>query len=168
MNIHVKTALTLSTLAVLVLLGVTWGWAAMTTPFPHRTAAPLCSQTTVHSGDRVAPPQVTVSVFNASQRTGLAGATLAGFQAQGFGAGNVGNAPKGTHVAYAQVWTQDPTNPAVRLVKSRLGPKAHVVRKTHHGPGVVVMVGVGFNNVLRGLPSVKVTKTATICTPPTA
>jgi hypothetical protein len=170
MNIHIKAALTLATLAVLVLLGVTWGWAALTTPFPHlgSTTPAACVATTVHPGERIAPPRVTVSVFNASQRVGLAGRTMAEFQGQGFGPGNVGNAPRGTHVAYAQVWTKDPTNPAVRLVRSRLGRPARVVEKTHHGPGVIVMVGARFDKLVRGVPSVKVRKTTTVCAPPTS
>lgn len=167
MNIHVKTALTLSTLAVLVLLGVTWGWGALTSPFPHRNtdSTAVCVPTTVHAGDRIAPPKVTVSVYNASQRVGLAGRTMAEFQGQGFAPGNVGNAPKGAQVAFAQVWATDRTDPAVRLVLSRLGPSAHVARKTHHGPGVVVMVGPRFTKLVQGKPSVKVTRTTTVCAP---
>jgi len=164
---HLKTLLTLGVLAVLVLVGLTWGWSAMTTPFPHTTAAKVCVQTTLQPGDRVAAPKVTVSVYNASDRVGLADRTMAAFEAQGFGAGKVANAPKGTTVNYAQVWTHDPQNPAVLLVLSRLGPKAHVLGKDPRGPGVTVMVGAGFDKLVDGKSSIKVARSTTICSPPT-
>ena len=119
------------------------------------------------AGEPVAAPKVTVSVFNASDRVGLAERTMASFDDQGFGSGKVGNAPKGTSVFYAQVWTQDPKDPAVRLVLSRLGPHARAVRGPSHGPGVNVLVGEQFEKLVAGKPSVKVTQPTTICAPPT-
>ena len=100
----------------------------------------MCIPTTVQPGTRVSAPEVTVSVYNASTRVGLAERTMSAFEDQGFGAGKVGNAPKGTSVLYAQVWTDDPKNPAVQLVLSRLGPRAHILVKHHararrHGGG---------------------------------
>jgi len=166
-NIHVKTMLTLVVLAGLLLLGVAWGWSSMTKPFPHRASPKACYPTRVQPGERVAPPKVTVSVFNASQRVGLAERTMAAFQDQGFGPGQVGNAPKKTVVHFAQIWSTDRKNPAVRLVASRLGPHASIVAKKHHGPGVVVMVGPQFEQLVEGKQSVKVTAPTTICSPPT-
>lgn len=89
------------------------------------------------------------------------------FENQGFGPGNVGNAPKGTVVQYAQVWSMDPHDPAVRLVVSRLGRLAHVIKKNHSGPGIVVVVGTRFQKLVPGRSSVKVTRPTTICSPPT-
>jgi hypothetical protein len=168
MNIHVKAMLTLAVLAVLLLLGVTWGWSAMTHPFPHTEATKICYPTELRPGDRVAPPDVTVSVFNASQRGGLAEATLSAFQDQGFGKGDVGNAPKKAIVHYAQIWTSDRHDPAVQLVKSRLGPDAAIVDKQHSGAGVIVMVGPLFGKLQPGRQSVKVSEPTTICSPPSA
>jgi hypothetical protein len=167
MNIHVKTLLTLAVLAVLLLLGVTWGWASLTQPFPHRAAQKVCYPTVLQPGDRVSAPKVTVSVFNASERVGLAERTMSAFEDQGFGPGDVGNAPKGTIVHYAQIWTQDRTNPAVQLVASRLGPHASIVDKKHSGHGVIVMVGSQFEKLVQGKQSTKVTRPTTICSPPT-
>ncbi|WP_191907802.1 LytR C-terminal domain-containing protein [Nocardioides cynanchi] len=164
---HVKTLLTLAVLAVLVLVGVTWGWASLTSPFPHRAAAQgPCVTTTLQPGDRVSAPKLIVSVFNASNRVGLAESTMSQFEAQGFGAGDVGNAPQGTSVQFAQVWSTDPRDPAVRLVLSRLGRLAHVIKRTHSGPGVIVVVGTRFQKLVPGLSSVKVTTPTTICSPP--
>jgi LytR cell envelope-related transcriptional attenuator len=167
-NPHVKALTTLGFLLALLLFGVAWGWSAMTTPFPHKAEQKACYPTRVQAGDRVSAPKVTVSVFNASERVGLAERTMSGFEEQGFGPGTVGNAPKGTEVAFAQVWSKDRSNPAVQLVLSRLGPHAKVVARHHGGPGVVVMVGSQFQHLVDGRSSVKVTRTTTICSPPTA
>jgi LytR cell envelope-related transcriptional attenuator len=167
MNLHVKTLLTLAVLAVLLLVGVAWGWSAMTSPFPQKATTKDCNPTVLQAGDRVSAPKVTVSVFNASDRVGLAERTMTSFENQGFGAGKVGNAPKDAHVIYAQVWTDDRSDPAVQLVKSRLGPRAHFDSRHHGGPGVVVMVGPQFAKLVPGKSSVKVTSTARICSPPT-
>lgn len=166
MTAHLKTLLTLAVLSVLLLLGVTWGWSAMRSPFPHKAAAKLCIRTSVQPGDRVSAPQVTVSVYNASTRVGLAERTMSSFENQGFGPGQVGNAPKGTSVFYAQIWTHDRKNPAVQLVISRLGPRAHILEKGTRGPGVTVMVGTQFDKLVSGKSSVKVTQPAHICSPP--
>ncbi len=164
---HLKTLLTLGVLAVLLLVGLAWGWSAVTSPFPHKAETKACTPTTVEPGDRVAAPKVTINVYNASTRVGLADRTMASFEAQGFGAGKVANAPKGTTVNFAQVWTHEPQNPAVKLVLSRLGPKAHVLGKDPIGPGVTVMVGASFNKPVNGRSSIKVTQAAQICSPPT-
>ena len=167
MNTHVKTLLTLAVLSVLVLLGVTWGWSSLTQPFPHNASPKACYPTKLQPGDRVSAPKVTVSVFNASQRVGLAERTMTAFEDQGFGPGTVGNAPKGAVVHYAQIWARDRHNPAVQLVASRLGPHASVVVRKHGGPGVIVMVGPLFEKLVQGKQSTKVTRPTTICSPPT-
>jgi hypothetical protein len=164
---HLKTLLTLAVLGALVVFGVTWGWSAFTTPYPHSAKQKLCLQTTLQPGDRVSAPKLIVSVFNGSQRVGLAERTMTEFEDQGFGLGKVGNAPKGTSVQFAQVWSTDPTDPAVRLVLSRLGRLAHVIKKHHGGPGIIVVVGDRFQKLVPGLSSVKLTQPTTICSPPT-
>ncbi|MGA8245654.1 MAG: LytR C-terminal domain-containing protein [Nocardioides sp.] len=163
---HLKTLLTLAVLSVLVLFGLTWGWSAATSPFPKRAPAKACVPTSLQPGDRVAAPKVTVSVYNSSSRVGLAERTMASFEDQGFGPGKVGNAPKGTNVLYAQIWTADRKNPAVQLVISRLGPRAHILEKPTLGPGVTVVVGTHFDKLVPGKSSVKVRTAATICSPP--
>ena len=167
MNAHVKTLLTLAVLGVLAMIGVTWGWSSLTTPFPHKATPKTCYPTELRPGDRVSAPKVTVSVFNASDRVGLAESTMSAFEDQGFGAGDVGNAPKDAVVHYAQIWAADRHDPAVRLVASRLGPHASIVAKKHGGPGVIVMVGPDFQTLVQGKQSTKVTEPVTLCSPPT-
>ena len=80
--------------------------------------------------------------------------------------GSVGNAPQGAVVHYAQVWTDDPSRPDVRLVMSRLGPHARVAQRTTTTDGVLVVVGPRYKKLVKGLPSVKVRSTTSICSPP--
>lgn len=167
MNVHLKVVLTLAVLATLLLVGVTWGWSSMTEPFPHKATPQDCYPTAYRPGDAISAPKVTVSVFNASERGGLAESTMAAFEDQGFGSGDVGNAPKNAVVHYAQIWAKDRSDPAVRLVASRLGPHARIVAKSHSGVGVIVMVGPQFAKLVAGKSSIKVTQPVTICSPPT-
>jgi hypothetical protein len=159
-----RTLLTLAVLALLVVLAGAWGWAKLTAPLPKKEPAPVCTAATVKAGDHVFPAQVTVSVLNASRREGLAGRTMSSLTTGGFGAGDSGNAPKGTSVSVAQIWTPDPSSPAVALVKAWL-PGVKVVRRQVTEPGVVVVVGDKFKDVGQGPKSITATKDATICSP---
>jgi hypothetical protein len=137
----VRTAVTLGVLALLVVVGALWGWAALTEPFPEDEPVAICEDTTIPAGTEVRRDQVLVSVFNGSKRSGLAGATSAQLAERGFVAGEVGDAP--TQVATTQIWFDDPTNPAVHLVHKQF-KRAKVVPGDALGPGVVVVVGERF------------------------
>jgi hypothetical protein len=163
---QVRTALTLLVLCGLLLIGVTWGWSAVTKPFPGKADAPICVTRTVSAGDRVYPQQVTVSVLNAGTREGLAGRTMQLFVDDGFGQGHLDNAPQGTDVARAEIWSADPTSPAVRLVASRLGHGVEIARRDASAPGVVVVVGDDFTDLSIGRRSVLAEHDAQICSPP--
>jgi hypothetical protein len=165
LNRHLKSLLTLGTLALLLVAGMAWGWQAMSSPFPKKAAAQACYPTDVSAGSRISAAQLTVSVYNASARVGLAERTMTAFEDQGFTAGDVGNAPKGSVVPFAQVWNTHPNRPDVQLVLSRLGPKAHVIAKHYQGEGIVVVVGDGYDTLVTGLSSVKVPHDLTICSP---
>lgn len=162
-----RSGLTLVVLAVLVVLAGLWGWSALTQPFPGKTTPPKCLSTTVQEGEKVFPGQVTVSVFNASDRNGLAGSTMAEFADAGFGEGSTGNAPSKARVVRAQIWTSTPKNPDVRLVARYLGP-SRVIRRDAPGVGVTVLVGAHYEGLVKGPASVRAKKETEVCSPPVA
>jgi hypothetical protein len=164
-----RSALTLLVLAVLVVLGGVWGWSALTQPFPGETTPPTpptCVATVVQAGEKVFPEQVTVSVYNASDRDRLASRTMAEFANAGFVEGDTGNAPKGARVLRAAIWASSLSSPDVRLVKSRLGPSTRVVRREGPGIGVTVLVGDRYTSLVKGRPSIKALDEVEICSPP--
>lgn len=163
-----RSTLTLVFLVAVLLGAAFWGWGALTAPLPTSEDQPPCEETLVPAGTRVYPDQVTVSVFNASTRSGLAGRTMGLFTEAGFAEGSQGNAPRGTTVTRAQIWADDAKNPAVRLVRSHLGQGTPVVAGEDLGPGVVVVVGQDFEELVKGKKSAKSPSDKMVCIPPEA
>ncbi|GAB3245736.1 LytR C-terminal domain-containing protein [Nocardioides dilutus] len=160
-----KSALTLVVLALLLVLGVSWGFAQVTKPFPGKVDAPICVDTSFPAGERIYPQDVTVSVLNASKREGLAGRTMAELVSDGFAEGQTRNAPDKTRVARVEIWTTDADNPAVLLVRSRLG-QAEVLEKADPGAaGIVVVVGDEFEETFEGRPSIVTDVDIVVCGP---
>jgi len=136
-----KSALTLAFLVLLLVVAAVWGWGALTEPLPKEEPIAICEDTDITAGSEVRRDQVVVSVFNGSGRSGLAGATSAQLTERGFVAGDVGDSPQ--PAATTQIWADDPTNPAVALVRQQF-KKAKVVSGETLGVGVVVVVGEKF------------------------
>jgi hypothetical protein len=161
-----RSAIVLSALCVLLVVVGVWGFNAATEPFPGKRDAPQCVGTPVAAGEKVFPAQVTVSVYNAGKRNGLASRTMGLFRDAGFNAGDTGNAPKDADVAFAAIWTEQPDNPAVQLVASRLGPDVVIEERDGRGSGVTVLVGDGFEALEKGVKRVVAEEDTRICSPP--
>ncbi|QZY29327.1 LytR C-terminal domain-containing protein [Nocardioides coralli] len=160
--------MTLLVLGGLLVLATVWGWSALTEPFPEKADPPICVDRDFEQGDTVARRDVTVSVWNASNRNGLAGLTMDLLTDVGFSRGQEGNAPDGAEVKRVQVWTGLPKkHPAVRLVARKLGKKVKVVDRTPDVAGVLVVVGNAFDDLAKGGPrKVQADESVVICGPP--
>jgi hypothetical protein len=151
---QVRTALTLTALVGLLVLGVVLGWRALSSPVEEAGPAAKASASAcvkgVDKGDRVKSRQVTVSVYNAGSRTGLAAETLDRLVARGFIGGDVGNAPaRLSEVRFVRVLAPTGRDPAARLVALQFGPRTYVEpTRTDLGPGVDVIVGDDFHGVV--------------------
>jgi hypothetical protein len=173
----VRSAITLLVMAVVILAGATWAWAALTDPFPEGglfgggTTTPeveVCAPRAFGPGDDLSTGQVTVSVLNAGSTAGAAAGTLGELVDAGFGEGVEGNAPEDTDVEFVQIWTDDPSNPSVRLVRTWLGDDTLVVERDLETPGVHVVVGDRFGDLIEGRDSVRVRRDVEVCGPANA
>lgn len=139
-----KSGLTLAMLVLLVLVGAVWGWAALTKPLPKKEPVAICAETDVAAGAEVRRDQVVISVFNGSKRSGLAGSTMAALTERGFVEGDIGDSPVSADTT--QIWSSDPSNPAVQLVQRQF-KQAKVVAGDPIGDGIVVVVGAKFTSL---------------------
>jgi LytR cell envelope-related transcriptional attenuator len=164
---RLRTAITLAALALLMLVGVTWGWAQVLKPFPGKVDVPICVDTSYRAGDELFVQDVTVSVFNASKREGLAARTMQELEDAGFAAGQTANAPKGTSLtAPAEIWVHDTDNPAAKLLRARVGRVPVVEHPENRAAGITLVVGDQFGDLRKGPDSVILSDDAVVCSPP--
>lgn len=153
----VLSAVTLTVLVGLLVVGAVVGYRGLTAPLPGangdgRRGHPCRHQ--VAKGDIVRSKDVTVSVYNAGTRTGLAGQTLDQLAARGFIKGRVGNAPdRFADVRSVRVLGTSAKDPVAKLVALQFGPHTPVQgARRGLGPGVGVVVGDAFVG-LRNAPT---------------
>ncbi|WP_235737007.1 LytR C-terminal domain-containing protein [Nocardioides alcanivorans] len=150
-------AITLSVLAVLCLFGIIFGVKALTAPFPEQSLVadeePVCQDRDISAGESVGPQEVTVSVYNAGGRAGMASKTMTELIERGFSAGNSGNIDA-KQVKFVQIWAETKDNPAARLVARQFGTKVKIVATDDlPGIGVVVVVGPNLKGMQKDAPS---------------
>lgn len=161
-----RSAMTLAVLAVVFLAGITWAWSRVTEPFPEKEPAAPCTDTLIRAGEDVAPPQVLVTVLNAGGADGLANKTQDKLVEAGFGKGETGNGPADSGPVSAQVWAEDPGDPAAILLASYLGKDVEIVDQPSGYPGITIVVGKRFKGVRAGRDTVTAQTDAYVCTPP--
>lgn len=151
-------------LVLFTILGVALvvGWKAVTEPVPGITDSstptdePSCREG-LAPGDVVRTGDVTVSVFNAGTRSGLADQTLGELTARGFIPGDVGNAPGDLgNVKFVRVLAPKRNDPAAQLVARQLGRRTLVQPTSKDlGPGVDVIVGDKFRGLVKAPRKIK-------------
>lgn len=159
-----KSGLTLAVLVLLLVGGAVWGYQSLTAPLPEVNNPPPCSDWTAKKGTKLYPDQVTVSVYNAGNRAGLASRTLRDLEGAGFSTGKQANADD-VKVGTAEVWAPSQDDPAAALVASYLGANVKVVKRDDPAPGIVVVVGDDFATVTEGKKKIKVAEDTVVCSP---
>lgn len=159
---------------MLVLIGIlvagAWiGTQSLFAPLPGEETAestPDCATKALRRGQRISTRQVVVSVFNAGTRAGLADETMGVLANRGFDKGSVGNAPAGSRVKVAQIWTTRRKDAAARLVALQFGPAIKVkIKRVDLGPGVDVVVGNDFRKLAAAKRTIVVRNRQTACLP---
>jgi hypothetical protein len=167
LSARLRTLLTLAFLAVLMLVGVTWGWAQVSEPFPGKADPAICVDTSYNAGDELFVQDVTVSVLNASTREGLAGRTLQALEDAGFAEGQTANAPKGTALTTpAEIWVSDVDNPGAKLLRRMVGKVPVRSDVVNPAAGITLVVGDTFGELRDGPTSIVLEDDAVVCSPP--
>lgn len=168
-NRKVATALTLTVLVVMLVIFAVVGFNQLFAPIDDsgtNITAPTCTPQQVQAGGRIRAGDITVSVFNASDRSGLANDTLSSLGERGFKLGDVGNAPDDTDIRFVQVWTTEKGDAAAMLVARQFGKGTVVKVGEDLGPGVDVVVGQDFRGLADGAPtSIRSRRTEEVCVP---
>lgn len=167
---HLLTGVTLLVLCGVLGLGFLLGYQSLFSPLPKSVASSQPSSSCTSApirNSRLRASAVQVSVFNAGDRSGLAGDTLVRLTKRGFRPGDVGNAPTGTKVRRVQVWATTAKDPAAVLVARQFGKKTAIRVTTQNlGPGVDLIIGNKLHRLAKKAPrSVRVIGNQKVCLP---
>lgn len=153
--------------AVFVIGGLTGVRLLIASPDEAVAAGPTCTDTVVAAGSPLDSNVVTVNVFNASTRSGLANRALIDLQANGFLGGQIGNSTSATKPDRVAILTDDPEDPRVKLVAAQFRDNVEFAAlDLPVDDGVTVVVGDNY----RGLKEDAITTIATdrdidVCVP---
>ncbi|WP_067437952.1 LytR C-terminal domain-containing protein [Nocardioides jensenii] len=171
MDSRQTSTVTMAVLAVICVFMALFGISQVTRGLPTDSIVadekPACETKTLKAGTKVRASDVTVSVFNASERNGLASKTMEKLITRGFGAGDSANAPS-AKVRRVEVRAATSDDPAAKLVAAQFGKGTPVVTDQEQlGIGIVVVVGSNFTALSKGATkAVPVTEDSTVCSPP--
>lgn len=146
------SAVTLLTLlAILVVFGLV-GWNQLSAPGPWDGEAAGGDDCIpgLSKGDLVRTTDITVSVYNAGTRSGLASQTQEELVARGFLPGDIGNAPDDLEsVRKVQVLARSADDPAAQLVARQFAKGLKPSKHEDIGSGVEVVVGDKFSGLVK-------------------
>ena len=160
-------ALTLVIAAAIFAFGGITGFRLLTSSADTADPAPTCTDKTVTKGGQLDSNLVTVNVFNASTRSGLANRVTINLQTNGFLGGTIGNNESATKPSRVAILTDDPDDPRVRLVAQQFKDKVEYKKPdiTVEG-GVIVIVGDDYSGLKKKAPTkIKTDRDITACVP---
>ncbi|MCW2800761.1 MAG: hypothetical protein JWQ70_2233 [Aeromicrobium sp.] len=153
--------------AVLFLGGLVTGVKLLTASADTATQAPTCEDRTVKQGDNLTSNLVTVNVFNASRRAGLANRVTINLQRNGFLGGQIGNNTSATKPSRVAILTDDRNDPRVKLVAAQFRDKVSYEKPDITvDSGVTVIVGDDYSGLQKkAMSKIAAGETVTMCVP---
>ncbi len=130
-------------------------------------AVPTCEERTIQPGQSLPSNYLTVNVYNASKKSGVANRVRINLERKGFLGGYVGNNPGALQPKNVMILTQDPSDPRIALVAAQFkGKVEYAAADFDKRNGISVLVGPEFKGVDPKTPtSVKVKVPVEVCIP---
>lgn len=164
---HSGGVVTLTIAVGVFLIGSFLGLRLLTASTDEIVTAPTCKSSVVQAGSELNSNVVTVNVFNASARSGLANRALINLQANGFLGGQIGNSVSVTKPKRVAILTDDPEDPRVKLVAAQFKDEVdYAPADIPVEDGVIVVIGDDFDG-LKAEPTttIKTDRDIPVCTP---
>ena len=141
------------------------GFKLLTASADTFDAAPTCEDRTVAEGEELTSNLVTVNVFNASQRAGLANRVSINLQRRGFLGGTVANSTSEVKPDGVAVLTDDRDDPRVELVAAQFEDVEYAEPDIRAADGVTVVIGDGYKDLVDAEREVESDREITVCVP---
>jgi hypothetical protein len=150
---------------VLFAAGLFVGFKLLTASADTFDEAPTCEDRTVAEGEKLTSNLVTVNVYNASQRAGLANRVGINLQRRGFLAGTVANSTSEVKPGSVAILTDDRDDPRVELVAQQFGDVEFAEPDINAPDGVTVIVGDDYKDLVEAPRDIESDRTITACVP---
>ncbi|MCL3817323.1 LytR C-terminal domain-containing protein [Aeromicrobium wangtongii] len=160
-------ALTLLLSAAIFVVGSVIGFRMLTASPEEAAAAETCTSSVVAAGSPLDSNVVTVNVFNASNRSGLANRVRIDMQANGFLGGQIGNSTSATKPKKVAILTGDKDDPRVKLVAAQFRDKVeYAAPDIPVESGITVVVGDRYRGLKTGATTtIETDRDISVCVP---
>ncbi|MET0449982.1 MAG: LytR C-terminal domain-containing protein [Aeromicrobium sp.] len=160
-------ALTMVVAAAVFVVGTIVGVRLLTASTGEAAVAETCTSSVVASGSDLNSNVVTVNVFNASTRSGLANRVLINLQANGFLGGQIGNSTSAAKPRRVAILTDDKQDPRVKLVASQFRDKVeYAPADIQVEDGVIVIIGDDYRGLVKEpVTTIKTDRDIPVCVP---
>ena len=163
---HTHRGSTIFMSIVILVVGVFVGIKLLTASADTFDAAPTCEDRTIDKGGKLTSNLVTVNVYNASQRAGLANRVAINLQRRGFLSGTVANSASEVKPGTAAILTSDRDDPRVKLVAEQFDGVEFAEPDVNVPDGVTVIVGDDYQDLAKGAPrELESDRPVTVCVP---
>jgi LytR cell envelope-related transcriptional attenuator len=151
---------------ILFVVGLFVGYQLLTASADTFDEAPTCENRTVAKGEKLTSNLVTVNVYNASQRSGLANRVGINLQRRGFLAGTVANSTSEVKPGGVAILTDDRDDPRVKLLAEQFDDVEFAEPDINVPEGVTVIVGDDYKELVDDAPrEIESDRSITVCVP---